>query len=212
MPAPITVTVPARNTGHAANQKALPTAILLQQGHADLGGQTTGDLTHRRKNWKRSVGIANRLVGNADHSGLLQGFGALTSRSQMEVRKEDLALVEPFDLLEIRLLHLDDEIRRGPGLVAGGHTGALFLIDVVRKAAAEARAFFDQYLMSRVDEHAHAVRGHADPKLLILGLARYTYPHRRSLSEPREPDVRPRKGALRAGFAAAFWLTGLLGI
>ena len=69
IPAPSTVTRPRSHAGHAAEEEALPAALLLEQRGADLRGQAAGHLAHRREHRERAVGVLDGLVGDGDDVG-----------------------------------------------------------------------------------------------------------------------------------------------
>ena len=82
------------DAGHPAHQHAAPTVCAHQVIGADLGGETTSNLTHRCQQWQRAVRGLDSLVSDRGNTGGQQRVGAGTRRRQVQVGEQGLARMQ----------------------------------------------------------------------------------------------------------------------
>jgi hypothetical protein len=94
----------------------------------------------------------------------------------VEVGEQHLLRAQPLELVGLRLLDLDHEVRR-PHVRDLHHLRPSPGKRLVVQATALARAAFHQDLVARLPQLPDALRHHADPELLVLPLARHSDAH-----------------------------------
>ncbi len=131
-----------------------------------------GDLAHREEQRVGAVRELDRLVGDRPDVGGEHALGEVlgVGRGQMQVRVEDLALLEHGPLDRQRLLDLDDHVGPGEDLFDLGQRGAGGLVGGVLEAAADACALLDEDGVAGAHELLDAVRRDRDAVLLVLDL------------------------------------------
>ena len=192
-------TLAAGNAGNTAEQYANPALFLFEAVSADLHRHTAGNFAHRRQEWQATARIGDRLISNRNRARADQRLGQPTIGGEVKIGEQDLVAPQQLGLLRLRLLDLDDELRRGEDL--GGirqNAGAGALISVIVKADAGAGAGFDDDLMPVMDQFADAARNKADAVFLGFYLFWNTDQHIRL-----QPTASPRRTPSRT------WLRGL---
>ena len=162
---------------HATHQPAAAAERLHQVVGADLGGQPSRHLAHRRQQRQPLVGRLHRLVGDRGGAALDQAARQLGRRRQVQVGEQHLAGRELLVLAVQRLLHLQHHLRLAPDRVDVGDRGAGGDVVVVRDGAALAGAGLDHDLMAAVDQLARAGVGQRDAVLVLLDLLGYADLH-----------------------------------
>jgi len=160
-----------RHTGHAAEQDAAPAERLLQHEGAGLGGDLAGDLTHRRQQRQPSARVLDGLIGHAGGAGAAEAAGLLGVGREVQEREQQLAPPQHLDLGRLRLLHLQDHLRRVEHCRrVGRDPRALRLVFGVGDRAALARPGLDQDLVAVLGHLAHPGGGDRDAVLVGLDL------------------------------------------
>ena len=95
----------------------------------------------------------------------------------MEVREENEVGSQPGVLLRDRLLHLEQELGRRPGLVDGRDASAGRLVRCVGERATQPRAGLDQDVVAAAHELARAGGRQGDAMLVGLDLRDDADPH-----------------------------------
>ena len=116
-------------------------------------------------------GSAHGLVRDGDVARSEQRLGALPRRGEVEVREERLvrAQAEAVVLLGQRLLHLADEVGRGPQLVGVLHDRRAGPEELaVRHGRAVAGALLDEHGVAGGGELAHPAGRDSHPVLVLL--------------------------------------------
>ncbi len=161
--------------GHArdpAQELAPPGPRLLQEIGPHLGGHATSHLAHGEQEGQRTVGPADRLIGDAVCAGLEEGAGEVGRRRQVEVGEEDEAGTQQRVLRRQRLLDLDQKVDGSSDLrsrVGDGGPGRFVVL--VWEAGAQACAVLDQHLVASLGEGGHSRGDQAHAVLLHFGLS-----------------------------------------
>src|SRR5450830_728290 len=168
-----------RDAGDAAEQHAAAAVLLLQVHGAGLDGQATGDLAHREEERVAAAGELDRLVGDGADVCVEHALGEVlgVGRGQMQVRVEDLALLEHGPLDRQRLFDLDDHVGLGEDVCDLGQRGAGGLVGGVVEAAADAGAVLYEDGVASAHELLDAVRRDRNAVLLVLDLLGDTDDH-----------------------------------
>ena len=106
-----------RHARHAAEQDPAAAVRLLERPGAHLRREPARDLAHRREQRQPAVGGLDRLVGDRGDPRVDERARQRLVRGDVEVREERQPLAEPRVLGRDRLLHLEQELGRGPDLL-----------------------------------------------------------------------------------------------
>jgi hypothetical protein len=132
---------------------------------------------HRREQRQRGV-AGDRLVRDAGDVLLHQRGGEIGNRREVEIREEELAVLEAIEIGLDRLFDLHDHVSRVIDLVRRRKDlAAREDVFVVGETAAVACALLDEDFMSVGGEVLHAGRDHAHAVFVVFDLGRYADTH-----------------------------------
>ena len=128
-----------------------------------------GNLAHRLEQRQASIDL-NRLVSQPRHPAFHQRFSQCFVGSEVQVGEKNLAFAQERNLVRLRFLHLDDQIRIKHRFVCVYHRRAGRLIVGIRIATICACPAFDQHLVSALLQLIGRGRQQRDPMLLLFNL------------------------------------------
>ena len=163
--------VRGRDAGHAAEQDPAPAERLLEHERARLRGDLARHLAHRREQREPAAGVLDGLVGDAGRAGVHEPLGQPGVGREVQVGEERVAGLEQRHLGRLRLLDLDDHVRRAEH---GGRVGqdlrALGDVVGVGDGRALSGTGLDHDLVAVLDQLAHAGGRERDAVLVRLDL------------------------------------------
>ncbi len=164
--------------GDTADEHPAPALGPLEMVGARLGGHAAGDLAHRGQQRERSRRQLHGLVGDGGRAACEQAGGGVGVGSEVEEREEGLVLAQHGDLMQLRLLHLEDHVGFGEHVGGGGNDASPDRNELrVRERRPGAGSILDDDLVTARSELANADRGDGDPILFRLDLGRYSDAH-----------------------------------
>ena len=134
---------------------------------AHLGGQSPGDFTHRRQQWKAAVVELDGFVGDGCGAGLEQGLPHLRVGRQMQIGQQHHVLPQEVEFLGLGLLHLHHQVR-GPGLVPVDNRHACGGKGLIADAGSCTCAGFDADLQPAADQLPSGIRRQGHPAFIGL--------------------------------------------
>ena len=166
------------DAGDAAHQDAAAAVAAHHVIGADLGRQSSGDLTHRGEQRQCAVGGLDGFVGDRCGARREQGVGARLGRREVQVGEERLALAQPRVLGLDRLLDLQQQLGLGPHLVGAVDQLSAGPLEVgIGDRRTLARTGLDDHLVTAVDQLGDARGGDGDSVLVVLDLGRDSDAH-----------------------------------
>ncbi|CPY92978.1 Uncharacterised protein [Mycobacteroides abscessus] len=166
------------DSGHTTHDQAASPHGGHQVVRPDLGGQPSGDLTHRGQQGERTVGGLYCLVRDRGGFRLQQRLRARQRGGQVQVGEERLATTHEGVFGFDRFLDLEEQIGLCPNLFgAVDHLCASGFEVHIRYRGAVTRARLNDHLVPATGQfgHTRGCGGHAI--LVVLDLGRYAYAH-----------------------------------
>ena len=167
-----------RHARYAAQQDPAPAIGRLQVLRTDLDRHAPGHFAHRRQQRQRPVLFLDRLIGDRRHPRFHELRRQLRQRRQMEIGEQRQVVAEVAVFGRLRLLDLDDQVRRIPDIGRRRHDARPGLdIIFVGQRRKRARSRLHHHLMARLHQRGYAVRHQADSRLVVFNFSRNTNDH-----------------------------------
>lgn len=166
------------DTGHAAQQHAVPALCHLKVLGPLLDGHAPGDLAHGSQQRQGAVGLLDGLVRDAHGAGVHECPGEFLVGRKMQVGEDHLPLADERILRRLRFLDVHHHVGTPINLCRGGNQGRpRSHIGLVHEAAACPRTGLDQYGVPVVAKHLNPGRGHGDTILFRFDFLEDTDDH-----------------------------------
>jgi hypothetical protein len=151
------------NAGDAAEKNSATFLGAFEEFCSLLNAHPPCHFAHGSEQRQIVAGAAKGFVGNSGDSGFEQVVGELFVCGEVEVGKDDLFRPEEWPFAGERFLDFDDQIGGSKDLGMGIHEcSAAGGIIVIRDAAPETSAAFDEHAMSVADKFFDAAGEHGD--------------------------------------------------
>jgi hypothetical protein len=190
-----------RHPGHPPDQDAAPAIEALQRLPRRLDGEAARHLAHRRKQRQVPARVGHRLVGDGADARFDQPLRLSRIGGKVQIGEQDLPRPEPFPLLLLRLLHLDDHLGCREHLRgARDDLCARPAVDFVAGVDAVAGACLHQHFMAGGYVFAHCAGRKSDAVFLRLDFLRDPDPHSSLLARVSVAGTRrPAPSVTRSG-------------